>query len=114
MLAQLFTLLNGATGAGSNVFPQISPDGTVSPYITYSRISAQSNNVLSGTTSLINTRVQIDVYANTYALAQSIATQVDGLMASWVFQNVSNPQQDIYEAEVRLFRVLLDYSVWHS
>lgn len=114
MQTQLVTLLSGATDAGARVSPLTVADGTPRPYITYQRISAQPENVLSGSTGLINTRVQMDIYADTYAQAQSVAAAVAALMAGWTLQNVSNAASDIYEAEVKLHRVLLDYSVWHS
>lgn len=114
MQTQLVTLLSGATDAGARVYPQVAPDSTPRPYITYQRVYAQSNNVMSGNSGLINTRVQIDVYADTYSQAQTIALQVDALMSGWTLQIVSNPAQDMYEPDVKLHRVLLDYSVWHS
>lgn len=113
LYTQLLTLLSGATDAGTRIYPQIAPDKPVKPYIVYQRISANSENVLSGKTNLINTRLQIDCYADTYVAAQALAAQVDVLMDGWSVQNVSNPAQDAFEPEVRLHRVILDYSVWH-
>lgn len=111
---QLVTLLSGATDAGAQVSPLTAPDGTVAPYITYQRISANSENVLSGSSGVVNTRMQIDVYADSYAQAQTIAAQVDALMAAWSVQNVSVLSQDIYEDLVKLYRISQDYSIWHS
>ena len=81
---QLVALLSGATDAGSRVYPP-APEQPLRPYITYQRISASSENVLSGSSGLINTRMQIDVYATTYEQAQTIAAQqklLDVLMES--------------------------------
>jgi hypothetical protein len=114
LYTQLLTLLNGNTAALTRIYPQIAPDGPVTtPYIVYQRISANSENVLSGSTGLINTRLQIDCYAKTYVDALALAAQVDTLMSGWSVQNVSNPAQDAFEPDVRLHRVILDYSVWH-
>ena len=110
---QLLALLSGATAAGTRVYPITAPDGVTKPYLTYQRVSANSENVLSGSTGLVNTRMQIDVYALTYAEAASIAAQVDALMAAWAVQNVSGTSQDFYEDPVKLFRVSSDYSLWH-
>ena len=66
---QLFTLLSGATEAGTRVFPLVAPDGVPRPYIVYQRVSAISENVLSGDAGLTNTRFQIDVYSDTYTVA---------------------------------------------
>ena len=111
---QLLTLLSGATDAGTRITAQIADDQPVHPYIVYQRISANSENVMSGATGLINTRLQLDCFADTYVAAQALAKQVDDLMSGWTVQNVSNPAVDAYEPDVRLHRVILDYSVWHT
>ena len=111
---QLSALLSGATDAGANIYPMTAPDSCLRPYITYQRISANSENVMSGSSGLINTRMQIDVYADTYAQSQAVAAAVESMMSGWTVQNVSQPAQDLYEDPVKLFRVLLDYSIWHT
>lgn len=112
---QLYTLLAaGGTAAAGRIYPLVAPDTPVRPYIVYNRVSANSENVLAGSSGLINTRLQIDVYADAYADAQALAAQVDALMAGWAVQTVSLPAQDIYEQDVKLHRVLLEYSLWHS
>ena len=110
---QIVTLLSGGTAAGARVYPLTAPDGVAKPYITYQRISSNSENVLSGDSGLTNTRLQIDVYATTYAQATSIAAQVDALMSAWSVQNVSVLLQDFFEGQVKLFRISHDYSLWH-
>lgn len=111
---QLLALLLGTTAAAGRVYPMTAPDGVAKPYIAYQRISANSENILFGSSGLINTRMQIDVYSNTYAEANTIAAQVDALMSAWTVQNVSLSAQDFYEDVVKLFRVSTDYSIWHS
>ena len=110
---QVLTLLSGATAAGARVYPLTAPDGVQKPYITYQRISSNSENVLCGSSGLTNTRVQIDVYATTYAQATSISAQVEVLMSAWAVQNVSILLQDFFEDQVKLFRISHDYSLWH-
>lgn len=111
---QLAALLTGATGAGAEVHPVIAPDATPLPYIVYQRIVSNTENVLDGDSGLVNTRIQIDVYARTYAQAVAVMGQVDALMNTWVVQNISILTLDGYEDAVKLFRVTSDYSVWHS
>ena len=110
---QILTLLSGGTAAGARVYPLTAPDAVPKPYITYQRVSSNSENVLSGSSGLTNTRMQIDVYAMTYAEATSIAAQVDALMSAWSVQNVSITLQDFFEDQVKLFRISHDYSLWH-
>jgi hypothetical protein len=110
---QLAALLTGATDAGMEVHPVIAPDSATTPYIVYQRVSGNSENVLSGDSGLVNTRMQIDIYADTYGAAVTIARQIDVLMAAWILQNVSVLSQDGYEDAVKLFRITSDFSIWH-
>ena len=111
---QLVTLLSGQTDAATRIYPMVAPTGTAKPYIVYQRISAISETVLSGDSGLTNTRMQIDVYADTYQSAQHTADQIEALMAGWSVQNVSVLAQDLYEDAVQLHRVQADFSIWHS
>lgn len=111
---QLVALLAHATPAADRVFPLIAPDAATPPYIVYQRVSANTENILSGSSGLINTRIQIDVYATTYAQALGIAAEIDALMADWAVQNVSVLSQDFYEPDAKLHRVSTDYSTWHT
>lgn len=115
MIENLVTLLStGATSAGTRVFPMTAPDVVTRPYIVFQRITANDENVMSGSSGLYNTRMQIDAYADTYAGVISLATQIDVLMVGWTTQNVSLGQQDLYESDVKLYRIQADYSIWHT
>jgi hypothetical protein len=114
-MQELFVaLVQNITDAQDRVYPQIAPDNVERPYIVYQRVTQNVENVLSGRTGLINTRLQVDVYASTYAQAQQIATAVAGLMDGWALPNVQILAQDIYESDVKLHRVMADYSIWHT
>jgi hypothetical protein len=111
---QLYTLLStGATLATTRVYPLVAPDQVVKPYIVYQRVFGNSENVMSGNSYLTNTRMQIDMYALTYADVTTIAAQVDALMSAWSVKNVSLQSVDFYETETKLFRIAADYSLWH-
>ena len=112
--AQFFTLLCNATPALERVYPLIAPDGVGRPYIVYQRVSANAQNILSGSSGLVNTRLQVDVYATSYAQAQATAAAIDVLMADWSVPNVSVVSQDFYEPQAKLHRVSTDYSIWHT
>ncbi|MDD2728174.1 DUF3168 domain-containing protein [Malikia sp.] len=111
---QLYDLLSGHTDAGSRVFPQVAPEGTEKPYIVYQRVSSSSENTLDGRSGLVNTRMQIDVFARTYAQALSVTSAIDGLMDAWEVQNISILSADSFEPDTRLHRVTSDYSIWHG
>lgn len=115
LASQLFKLLNGATQAGPKVYPMSAPDQTLAPFITYQRVSANSENVLDGSNvNLVNTRLQIDIYSLSYMQAAAIFKEVDLLMTEGFQQITSIQNQDAYEAAVDLYRVIAEYSIWHQ
>ena len=98
-------------------YPVAAPDSPVAPYLTYQRVSAVPENVLSGNggaAPLMNTRLQIDVYATTYSEAQAKAQAIKDALQGWAIQNVTNSEQDLYEDDVKLHRVMIDISTWHN
>lgn len=110
---QLTTLLSGVASGG--IFPMTAAQNAAPPYLVYQRVAETVENTLAGngTPPIANTRFQIDVWANTYAQAVALAGSVRALMHAWAVQNVLNLENDEYEPDVMLYRVLLDYSVWH-
>jgi hypothetical protein len=72
-------------------------------------------NVLSDTPGLFATRIQVDWFTVTYAQAQTLKASARTAMAS-AFGNAAkeNLSFDLYEDEVKLHRVSMDWSVWHS
>jgi hypothetical protein len=115
MVQDLTALLKaGPTDAGARVYPLLAPDQVAKPYIVYQRVFSNDEKVLSGATGLFNTRMQLSIFAASYAAAQTLAAQVDGLMSGWATQNVSLGAQDLYESDEQLYRVQADYSIWHT
>lgn len=92
--------------------PMIAPQGTTLPYVTYQRVASTVNNVLNGPPSIDNARIQIDVWAATYAGGQTLAQSIVTAMQAWPAQNVLLNQYDLYEQDVQTFRVLLEFSIW--
>ncbi len=114
-MQELFVaLVQNVTDAQDRVYPQVAPDNVQRPYIVYQRVTENVENTLAGRTGLTNTRLQVDVYASTYAQAQQIAAAVADLMAGWALPNVQILARDIYESDVKLHRVMADYSIWHT
>jgi hypothetical protein len=95
-----------------NIHPLVAPQGTLLPYVTYQRVANTVNNVLTGPPSIDNVRMQIDVWASTYAEAQSLAKSLITAMQAWTVQNFLINEYDLYEQEVQVFRVLIEYSIW--
>ncbi len=117
---------------GSRVFPIMAPtnlQGRVKvelPYITYQTISDQSVNHSTGATETNSTRIQIDLWAETYAGAKALATAVKTALKNWTdatgdpvisschYQNGNDlPDPPSPGQERRTHRVSQDYLLWY-
>ncbi len=110
----LFALLTGLFAA--QVYPGVAPDKASTPYVVYTRVSSLEQNTLDtngGSANAKNTRLQIDVYANTYSAAQSNAAAIKTALSGWAVENTVQSEQDFYEFDTQLHRVMLDVSTWH-
>lgn len=109
---QFKTLMAGV--ASGRVHPRGSVDSPLAPYVTYFRVAGVDEIILSGSSGLVNTRMQIDGFATTYAEAQSLAATIKSALKGWEIQSVINGEQDLYEDDTKLHRVLIDVSIWHN
>jgi len=110
----LFALL--ASAFTDCVYPMVAPADTPTPYAVYSRISTleiTSLDTNGGAGNAYTTRLQIDVYAATYAAAQAKAGEVKAALKGWAVENIVDSEQDLYEPDTQLHRVLLDLTAWH-
>lgn len=99
-------------GAWANV----APDMPVKPYITYSRVVAVVGSTLDangGTDNETNTQIQIDIWSMAYSEAQAKATAVKSALKGWAIVNTVTGEQDGYEPDTKLHRVMLTVSAWH-
>lgn len=108
---QIYTLL-GALVA-NRAYPLTAGDTPVAPYIVYQNIANTPEVTLADGVPINNTRMQFDVYDKTYEGAKALAAQVVTAMAGSAITNVPLMNQDLYEPEVRLYRVQMDYSIWY-
>lgn len=110
----LVTALSGV--AGARIYPMLAPQPATTPYVVYTRVVSQVENVMAGNGNppINQTRLQIDVYSKTYSEANSVAQAVTAAMLAWNIQNVNISSQDLFEPDTRLYRVMLEYSIWHA
>lgn len=118
---QLYAQLAQPVGAvfplvGDAIYPIVGITQTqiTNPYVVYQRITTPVENTLANGVPITGTRFQIDCYALTYLAASQLADAVVAQMAAWSVPNVlvSNPH-DMFEDNVRLYRVILEFNVWH-
>ena len=100
--------------ASGGAYQDIAIQGAVAPYIVWTQIVSTTNNTLAGATNMQNMRIQIDVWAKTPAIRQTVVAAVVAAMAAAPFANLQISTQNLYESETKLFRTILDFSVWSA
>ena len=107
----LFAALSGVTGG--RVFPNVAPNNVQKPYVVYARVSSAPENTLADGAPVENTRLQVDCFDTTYAAALALAETVKAAIKSSAITHVLLLEQDQFEPEALLHRVILDFSIWH-
>lgn len=93
------------------MYPMSAPEDTVTPYIVFQNIHNAPENTLNGV-SINNTHMQVDCYGKTATEVYALRDAVLASMAASSLVNVQKSNQDAYEAEVKLYRVIIDFSIW--
>ena len=107
----LFAALAGV--AGGRVFPSVAPNNVQKPYVVYARVSSAPENTLTDGAPIENTRLQVDCFDTTYAAVVALAETVKDAVKSSAITHVLLLEQDQFEPEALLHRVILDFSIWH-
>lgn len=110
----LYGRLAGDSGVaalvGTRVYPMMLPQTPTLPALSYQRVSSTEQN---GTTTLRTTRYQVDCWAESYSVGQSLASAVKTAMEEWtsgpsvMMTEVINEIDD-YEPDSGLYRVSID------
>lgn len=106
------TIQTTLTGIVGRSYPLMSPEKPTAPYAIYSQVSNTPEVTIGNSIPIDNTRIQIDVFAKTYAEVQSLSNQVKTAMMA--LSAVPLSAGDLYESEVKLYRVTQDFSVWNK
>jgi hypothetical protein len=115
MIQEDFIALASAIFAG-RLYPFGSEESPIPPYATFFRVVAIEGATLDqngGTGNETNTRLQVDVWALKYLEAQALAAAVKAALKGWAVENVLLAEQDMFEEDTKLHRVMLDISTWH-
>ena len=101
----------------SRFHPVRLPEGVTLPAATYQRVGGGPRNSLDGfTNGLTNVLLQIDIWARTPDAAREIAAAISARMNTMTttLRSVLQSEDDDYEPETKLFRIIQQYSCWHS
>lgn len=106
------TIQAAIAGVVGNCYPITSPEKPTIPYAVYMQVSNAPEVSMESQVPIENTRLQVDVFAKTYAQVQTLADQIRSAMLALNVTPLS--AGDLYESEVKLYRVTQDFSVWYQ
>jgi hypothetical protein len=123
--ATLFTLLTANAGVtalvGTRVYPVQLPQAPTTPAVSYQLISEHREGSFAGPSGLPGTLIQVDSWSDTYLGVKTLATAVrlalDGYQGTpaggdRIQASILENQSDIFEPDVKLFRVLQEFRLW--
>ena len=120
MESKIFSHLSTSTNitvtssVSTRIYPEVCPQQTDLPVIVYARVSSNPEYSLDGYSSLENSRIQIDTFAETYKEAKVVAGRVKVAMdAATAYKAIMTNDMDEYDPELQVFRVIQDYSCWN-
>jgi tetrahydromethanopterin S-methyltransferase subunit E len=102
--------------AGGRVFPDVAPEKTQVPYITYQAVGGEPVNFLTGEQpGKTNTRIQINVWAASRIEASQLGAQVEAAMRAAVAlqPEVLTGRMSTFDEITRLRGMLQDFSIWY-
>ena len=102
-------------GASSSarIYPVYLPQDPTLPAMSYQRISSQPHVSMGGFCNLDNPRIQIDCWATSYSAVKELSEAVrDAMMSALAFRALEISDQDLFEPELEIYRVSLDFSCW--
>jgi Protein of unknown function (DUF3168) len=122
----IYTRLTGFAGLfaliGTRVFANTVEQNDTYPAIFYQRISGARFHSLTGSSGLARPVFQFDILAKTYPEVKAVAEQVrlclDGYQGTVSGVEINSAlllnDEDFYEEEVELHRVMLEYEFFHN
>lgn len=102
-------------GASSSarIYPVYLPQDPTLPAMSYQRISSQPQVSMGGFCNLDNPRIQIDCWATSYSAVKGMAEAVrDAMMSAAGFNALEISDQDLFEPDLEIYRVSIDFSCW--
>lgn len=92
------------------VYPVVIPQKGSFPAVTYQRVSGNRVNGLDGAGELVQARVQVDCWAESYSAVRALADAVSAALTGIGFLPVGD--RDGFEDEVLVHRVILEFTTW--
>lgn len=108
------TSITVLSSVSTRIYPVVCPQETDLPVIVYAKISSDPEYNIGGYSTLENSRIQIDTFAETYKEAKTVAGRIKLAMdAATAFSANMINDMDEYDPELQVYRVIQDYSCWN-
>jgi len=106
---------------GTRVYPLKLPQKPTMPAVTYQRIDGVRESGIANEHGMAHPRIQVDSWASSYGGAKAVAEQVRQALERWsdttttpvILDSFIDGDTDLYESDVELYRVSMDYIVWY-
>jgi hypothetical protein len=111
--ATVYAALQGLVSG--RVYPDVAPEATLRPYLTYQKIGGSSVNFLDqAPPGASNARIQVNVWADTRGSAAALARIVEDTLraAPGLQMTVEGGPVSVYEPDTRLRGSMQDFSFW--
>lgn len=113
----VYSELSGDAGlsalVSTRIYPQWLPQETTLPAVTFTQVSENPQNTIGGELALRNHQYQFDIFATSYASAQSVVAALNtAVQSASAFQAYRLTQQELYEPQTEVHRVSVDFSLW--
>lgn len=102
------------TLVSSRVYPLIMPQDCEKPALVYTVVNDSDNQALEGCVSSNEVRFQVDVYAESYASAKAVLTEVKSALYSFDLYPLDLSSRDGFGEDQELFRQIIDFTVRSS
>lgn len=106
----LQSIQNAVSNVVGHCYPITVPEKPDVPYAVFMQVSNTPEVTVENEIPVESSRIQVDVFAKTYSQVQDLADQVRSAMMDLGAIPLSSG--DLYESDVKLYRVTQDFSIW--
>ena len=91
----------------TRIYPNLAPEGTAFPYITYQMVAGTRISTIPGIGDMIRKRIQISCHANTYSESKSVGTAVESALEGGGYLSL---EHDFYDPGTQVHTAIVDWS----
>jgi len=123
---EIFTRLTTHSGLsaliGTRAFPMKMPQNYKLPCVVYQKIAGIETYSHDGDAGLYRPRYQFSCYANSHSGVEALVVQLKSALTCYSDETLTTPwavsfmdmEYEQYDPELDLYRVIVDYRIWHG